>query len=256
MGGPHPVGPFECNLRATAYADDPCLQQNPNFAIPLEAVETVPDGRVYEGYASWYARGFHGQHTATGEVYDAYDYTIAMRERHMHGAYVRIECPDTGKMIIARVSDWGPATAVDKHAIKGRDGKARVADLSKGVFYALGDDRGFHSGQLHIRITPVRLKQTAAATEQNVVVDLTETKTAALETKWEALRDVRSFPLFMPHIPTTVRTAMQFHYSASTTGGAPKRIYDGYVVLLGSSNMALIDACLEGAAGLTCLNEE
>ncbi|MBI4365995.1 MAG: hypothetical protein HY543_04170 [Deltaproteobacteria bacterium] len=195
MTPPTGVSPWQCRLGATHPDDDPCLRDNPNRPIDSEAVATLPGWPQPTGWASWYARGFHGRRTAIGEVYDAYDYTIAMREKRWHGQLVAIERLDSagqpiaGATVIARVTDWGPALhGADGTPIRGRDGRPRVADLSKAVYVALGNDP---SGQLRIRITAVALQTTAGVVvprSSSMLIDMYETDREALEKKWAILQ--------------------------------------------------------------------
>ena len=56
---------------------------------------------------SWYGKRFHGRATASGELYDMYDYTAA----HKHlpfGTLVQFTNPETKKTITVRINDRGP----------------------------------------------------------------------------------------------------------------------------------------------------
>ncbi|MEQ1440205.1 septal ring lytic transglycosylase RlpA family protein [Fontimonas sp. SYSU GA230001] len=69
------------------------------------------------GTASWYGKKFHGQKTASGEVYDMYQMTAAHKSLPLP-SYVRVTRLDTGKSVVVRVNDRGPFH------------KGRVIDLS------------------------------------------------------------------------------------------------------------------------------
>lgn len=76
-----------------------------------------PKGKVYIGYASWYGPGFHGRRTASGEIFNMYDYTAAHRSLPF-GTRVRVTNLKNGKSVVVRINDRGPAK------------KDRIIDLS------------------------------------------------------------------------------------------------------------------------------
>jgi rare lipoprotein A len=59
------------------------------------------------GVASWYGRKFHGQKTASGEVYDMYAMTAAHKTLPIP-SYVRVTNPANGRSVLVRVNDRGP----------------------------------------------------------------------------------------------------------------------------------------------------
>lgn len=73
-----------------------------------------------EVVASWYGQAFQGKPMANGAPYDMYAATIAHRDLPL-GTRVELENPDTGRKVVAVVTDRGPFVA-------GRD-----VDLSFGV---------------------------------------------------------------------------------------------------------------------------
>lgn len=79
---------------------------------------TVDFERV--GPASWYGPGFHGGHTASGDVFDQNKLTAAHRTLPF-GTKLLVTDTETGKTVIVTVTDRGPF-----------HGK-RVLDLSKGA---------------------------------------------------------------------------------------------------------------------------
>lgn len=75
---------------------------------------------IQEGTASFYGKKFHKRKTASGEVYDMYDYTAA----HKHlpfGTLLRITNLKNGYDVIVKVNDRLP-----KHS-------KRIIDLSRGA---------------------------------------------------------------------------------------------------------------------------
>ena len=77
------------------------------------------------GAASWYGRQFHGNRTASGEIYDMFAMTAAHPTLPIP-SYVRVTNPRNGRSVIVRVNDRGPF----------KDG--RIIDLSYGAATRLG----------------------------------------------------------------------------------------------------------------------
>jgi cytochrome oxidase assembly protein ShyY1 len=75
--------------------------------------------------ASYYGPGFHGKKTASGEVFNSFDYTAAHKSLPF-GTILKITNPDNNKSCMVRVNDRGPF-------IDGRD-----LDVSEQVAYELG----------------------------------------------------------------------------------------------------------------------
>ena len=86
--------------------------------------DTVPEW-VQHGRVSWYGPGFHGRRTASGEVFDTHDLTMAHRSLPM-GTSVRVTNLDNGRSVVLRVNDRGPYA------------RGRVADLSHAAAERLG----------------------------------------------------------------------------------------------------------------------
>jgi rare lipoprotein A len=91
---------------------------------PIRAANTRPYtvmGRTYtpmtaltpyraEGVASWYGRRYHGQATASGEIYDMYGMTAAHPILPIP-SYARVTNLHNGKSVVVRVNDRGPFRA-------------------------------------------------------------------------------------------------------------------------------------------------
>jgi len=75
--------------------------------------------------ASWYGPKFHGKPTASGEIYNMYDFTAAHRLLPI-GTYVLVTNLENGKQVIVRITDRGPFV------------KGRCIDLSYSAAKALG----------------------------------------------------------------------------------------------------------------------
>jgi rare lipoprotein A len=77
------------------------------------------------GLASWYGRKFHGQKTASGEVYDMFGMTAAHKTLPLP-SYVRVTNVKNGRSVVVRVNDRGPFHA------------NRIIDLSYAAAEKLG----------------------------------------------------------------------------------------------------------------------
>lgn len=77
------------------------------------------------GTASWYGRRYHGNNTASGEVYDMYAMTAAHPTLPLP-SYVRVTNLENGKSVIVRLNDRGPFLS------------DRLIDLSYTAAYKLG----------------------------------------------------------------------------------------------------------------------
>jgi len=71
--------------------------------VPLQSSQ----GYKKRGIASWYGKMFHGNKTATGEVYDMYSMTAAHTILPLP-SYVKVTNVENGKSVIVRVNDRGP----------------------------------------------------------------------------------------------------------------------------------------------------
>lgn len=80
---------------------------------------------VESGGASWYGRKFHGQPTASGELYDMYAMTAAHKTMPIP-SYALVRNPANGREVVVRVNDRGPFVA------------GRVIDLSYTAAVKLG----------------------------------------------------------------------------------------------------------------------
>ncbi len=77
------------------------------------------------GIGSWYGRKFHGQRTASGEIYDMYAMTAAHPTLPIP-SYVRVSSIQNGRSVIVRINDRGPFHS------------GRVIDLSFAAAFRLG----------------------------------------------------------------------------------------------------------------------
>ncbi|MCD1126889.1 endolytic peptidoglycan transglycosylase RlpA [Jinshanibacter sp. LJY008] len=95
---------------------------------------TQPENFSEEGLASWYGQELHGNKTAIGETFDAYELSAAHPTLPLP-SYVRVTNLSNGRQLVVRVNDRGPFT------------KGRIIDLSKAAA-----DRLNITGQTKVRL--------------------------------------------------------------------------------------------------------
>ena len=99
-------------------------------ARPPEVDERPPrPEKVHVGLASYYGPGFHGEETASGEIFDQREMTAAHRTLPL-GTVVRVTNLDNRRQVVVRINDRGPY---------GRNyRKGTIIDLSQGAARRLG----------------------------------------------------------------------------------------------------------------------
>lgn len=129
----------------------------------------IADGRPYKqrGRGSWYGKKFHGQKTASGELYDMYQMTAAHPTLPLP-SYARVTNLKNGRQIIVRVNDRGPFLS------------NRIIDLSYTAALKLGYiAQG--SAELEVeRLLPDEIERIASARRERTT-DTHSVATAALE---------------------------------------------------------------------------
>lgn len=119
----------------------PWLEQE-RVGPPYEAngrwyVPTPEPGYAETGTASWYGPQFHGQSTASGEVFDQAALTAAHPTLPIP-SLVQVTNLDNGREVIVRVNDRGPFVG------------ERLIDLSRGAADVLGFTAAGHA-RVHVR---------------------------------------------------------------------------------------------------------
>lgn len=100
------------------------------------------------GYASWYGRQFHGNRTASGEIYDMLGMTAAHPTMELP-SYARVTNLANGRSVIVRVNDRGPFL------------NDRIIDLS----YAAAVKLGYAGrGTAEVEVERITMGQIAAGT--------------------------------------------------------------------------------------------
>ena len=94
------------------------------LAVTSARPESAPQPRVQTGLASYYGPGFHGEETASGEIFNQNEMVAAHRTLPL-GSVVRVTNLENGRRVVLRVIDRGP---YGKNYRKGT-----IIDVSKGA---------------------------------------------------------------------------------------------------------------------------
>jgi rare lipoprotein A (peptidoglycan hydrolase) len=79
-----------------------------NLAVYGEEAQLQETATYYEsGLATWYGPGVNGNYTASGEIFNMYDYTAAHKYLPF-GTRVRVTNLNNGQSVIVRITDRGP----------------------------------------------------------------------------------------------------------------------------------------------------
>lgn len=79
------------------------------YAVFEKTYTPITDNRpfIQRGVGSWYGKKFHGQRTASGEIYNMYKMTAAHATMPIP-SYARVTNLKNGKRVIVRINDRGP----------------------------------------------------------------------------------------------------------------------------------------------------
>jgi rare lipoprotein A len=116
------------------------------LAVGRPAASSDPT-EVQFGLASWYGPGFHGEETASGEIFDQREMVAAHRTLPL-GSVIRVTNLENGRGVTLRVIDRGPY---------GRNfRKGTVVDVSRGAANRLGFIR---KGLVRVRLEVISLAE-------------------------------------------------------------------------------------------------
>lgn len=160
------------SLRPPAPSATPVLP--PEAGTPTGPSATAGAGAIasYDavGYASWYGDGLEGKATASGASFANARITAAHRALPL-GSHAEVTALDTGRTILVRITDRGPAVA------------EREIDLSTGAARLLGlSDRP---------LAPVRVRSMTPSLADAAALDRGEAAAARLDTPEPLLRALR-----------------------------------------------------------------
>ena len=108
-------------------------------------VESGTPPRVQVGLASWYGPGFHGEESASGEIFDQRKMVAAHRTLPL-GSVIRVTNLENGRRVTLRVIDRGP------YGRNFRNGT--IVDVSRGAARRL---RFLRDGLVKVRIEVMKM---------------------------------------------------------------------------------------------------
>jgi rare lipoprotein A len=127
--GPGDGTPPDLDRIADAEPRPEALHRFANTPYVVLGRQYVPDRELrplrQRGVGSWYGRKFHGQRTASGEIYDMYAMTAAHPTLPIP-SYARVTNVANGRSVMVRVNDRGPFL------------HDRIIDLSYAAAWKLG----------------------------------------------------------------------------------------------------------------------
>jgi rare lipoprotein A len=142
---------------ATVTDEPPLPGPNRPYTVLGETYtpDTARKGFTQRGLATWYGKKFHGNRTASGEIYDMYAMTAAHRTLPIP-SYARVTVTggsraNLGRSVIVRINDRGPF------------GAGRVIDLSYTAAAKLGFVR---DGKVEVMVERVFKNEAAASAAQ------------------------------------------------------------------------------------------
>jgi rare lipoprotein A len=94
-------------------------------SVPIHQSANTQRSAFEKGQASWYGKRFQGRPTASGEKFDATQFTAAHRTLPF-GTMVEVRSVATGQSVMVRINDRGPSR------------RSRILDLSEAAASELG----------------------------------------------------------------------------------------------------------------------
>ena len=79
---------------------------------PQKSIQSVRNGQVIEGKASFYADFFHGRKTASGDIYSR-NLLTAAHNKLPFGTRIKVTNKRNGKSVVVKINDRGGFTKVD-----------------------------------------------------------------------------------------------------------------------------------------------
>lgn len=171
-----PEAPEETRTPTQASGSAAPYRVNGTWYYPRASAE----GYREVGLASWYGRKFHGQRTASGDIYDMHSATAAHRTLPLP-TWVRVTNLENGRSTRVRVNDRGPFVDTDE----------RIIDLSFAAAQRLGIDE---TGLARVRVVaPEGPSVTTTSLSPSVSP---EEGSSDDGTKWHAVRSAEG-PLYL-----------------------------------------------------------
>lgn len=167
-----PEAPGQAPASTQASGADAPYRVNGTWYYPRASAE----GYREMGLASWYGRKFHGQRTASGDIYDMHSATAAHRTLPLP-TWARVTNLENGRSTRVRINDRGPFVDTDE----------RIIDLSFAAAQRLGIDE---TGLGRVRVVALEgpsISTTSFSPDEGPSGD---------DTKWHGVRSAEG-PLYL-----------------------------------------------------------
>lgn len=175
-GGDRPSTPSVGPVRATV-SDTP-VQVGPPYRLGSQTYTPVDQADYDEvGYASWYGSELHGNTTANGESFQSGWVSAAHRTLPLP-SYVEVTRLDTGRTILVRINDRGPADP------------NRLIDLSAGAAEQLGI--------AELGMVPVRVRRVTPPESERLTLRRGENALTRVDTPDSLLEILRERAVRLP----------------------------------------------------------
>jgi rare lipoprotein A (peptidoglycan hydrolase) len=129
--------------------------------VQMEVKGLAESDTRFEGTASWYGPRFHGRLTATGEIFNQNDLTVA-HKRLPFGTILKVRNLENDRTVVVRVNDRGPYVG------------ERSLDLSKAAAQCLGSE---HAGVVPYEAV---ILQEVGSLEGQIALNLDHVQTRSL----------------------------------------------------------------------------
>ena len=153
-------------------------------------------GRVQHGVASWYGKKFHGNPTASGEIYDMYQLTAAHKTLPL-GTYVMVSNLENNKSVEVKINDRGPFV------------KGRIIDLS---YAAARSIDMVERGTARVRVEVLRRKAVEARSQAEGFGRGFTVQLGSFTDKGNALKMTRTLPKELHNVYISVFETPETRY--------------------------------------------
>ncbi len=161
---------------------------------------------VQYGVASWYGKKFHGNPTASGEIYDMYQLTAAHKTLPL-GTYVMVTNLENNRSVEVKINDRGPfvrgriidlsyAAASSIDIVERGTSRVRVVVLKRKTLTVKGEIKGFGRG-FTVQVGSFTDKANAAKMTRTLPKELHNVHISVFETP-----ENRYYRVRVGHFPT------------------------------------------------------
>ena len=164
-------------------------------------------GIVQYGIASWYGKKFHGNPTASGEIYDMYQLTAAHKTLPL-GSYVMVTNLENNRSVEVKINDRGPFV------------KGRIIDLS---YAAARSVDMVEKGTARVRVVVLKRKTLTLKRERTGFGTGFTVQVGSFTDKGNAVKLTRTLPEELRNVYISVFETPETRYYRVRVGYFPTR---------------------------------